>query len=85
MKVILLKSKSEIQNTMDASLENDLLLLLLFRRCRNRRTRRRSLKRASPRFSVRNIFKKLKELGELHRFELQNEGLEHFSGKINRK
>ena len=60
-------------------MEDDLLLLLLLLRiCRKSRTRRRSLKCASSRFSVEKIFKKL---GECHRFvqELQNEDMEHFS------
>ena len=65
---------------MDASLEDDLLLLLLLRRCRKSRTRRRSLTRASHRFSVRDILKKREELAEFHRFvqELQNEAMECF-------
>ena len=80
MKVNFKKIESDIQNKMDASLEDDLLLLLLLRRCRKDRTRHRLLKRASPRFSVRHIFKKREEIAEFHRFvqELQNEDMEYF-------
>ena len=57
------KTKSKLQNKIDASLENELFLLLPLRRCRKRRYLCRALRRPSPRFWVRNIFKKCEEFG----------------------
>ena len=52
---------------MDEFFEDDLLLLLLLRRRRKRRALRRAVKRAKHKFWVRNIFRKLEQLGEFHR------------------
>ena len=68
-----------MQNKMDASLEDKLLLLLLLRRVRKRRYLRRAVKCVSPRFWMRNIEKR-EEFGECHCLveKLQNEDREYF-------
>ena len=69
-----------MQNKMDASLEDELLVLLLLRRGRKRRYLHRATKLASPRFWVRNIFQKPEELGECRCLveKLRNEDRKYF-------
>ena len=71
---------------MNSDLDNDLLeekliLLLLYKNRRRRRAQRAfRRRRAKPRFWVRQIFNKRKELGEYHRLiqELKNGDGESF-------
>ena len=65
---------------MDDFLEDDLLLLLLLRRWKEKRALCRALKCTKRMFWVRNIFRKREELGEFHRLvqELRNEDREYF-------
>ena len=66
-KVRLKKTKGEMENKMNTSFEDELLLLVLLRRRWKIRSLRRSLKRASSRYWVQNLFKKREEFGKYHR------------------
>lgn len=70
-----------MQNNMDASLEDEHLLLLPLRRHRKRRSLRKALRHASRRFWVWNNEEFIEEYYCLVQ-ELRNEEKEYFAGKI---